>query len=69
MMENMMVEIEYLIREIEKYKRIGYECFHANEGLDDPSVLAQLAQRLLGEQAGYDQIIHMLRNLQGCDTE
>ena len=69
MMEKTMVEIEYLIREIEKCKRTEYEYFYMAEGLGDPSVLAQLTQRLLGTQAGYDQIIRMLRNLQGYDEE
>ena len=69
MMGKNMVEIEYLIREIEKRKRSGYEYFYMADGLDDPSVLAQLTQRLVGEQAGYDQIIYMLRNLQGSDAE
>lgn len=69
MMKTETIEIEYLIRKIEEMKCFDYECYTMNEGLDDPAVLAQATNRLLGFQSAYDNIIHWLRKQQGRDDE
>ena len=67
MMKIATIEIEYLIREIEKMKRCDYECFQIDEVYGDPVILAQVTNRSLGVQAAYDNVVHWLRTLQGCD--
>ena len=64
-----MMEIEKIIRRIEEMKRYACEEFGLFEGLADPSVLAQHSQRMLGVQLAYDNVIHLLREYQGCDDE
>ena len=69
MMKKTTIEIEYLLREIDELKIRCYESFTVQEGLADPSVLAQLSQKVLGEQVAYDSIIRILRTEQGSDGE
>ena len=64
-----MMETEKLIRRIEEMKLYTYTDFSISEGLDDPSVIAQYAQRMLGMQFAYDNVIRILREAQGCDCE
>ena len=69
MMEKNWIECEALIHDIEKIKFEYYEYYHMTCGDDDPSVLAQMSQRLLGQQMACDAIIRMLKGNQGSDGE
>ena len=69
MENNTMVEIEWLIHRIEENKFNVHDRLSFFEGLDDPNVLAQHTQYILGAQDAYDLVIRMLRKLQGYDLE
>ena len=68
-MEKTWIKCEALIRDIEELKKNYYDAYDMAENRDDASALAQLSQRLLGQQMVCDDIIHMLRGYQGCDGE
>ena len=68
-MKKNWIECEALIRDIEEIKKNCYDAYCINENRDDASALAQLSQRLLGQQMVCDDIIHMLRGYQGSDDE
>ena len=68
MMEKNWIECEALILDIEKIKFEYYEYYHMVCGDDDdPSVLTQMSQRLLGQQMACDSIIRMLKETPGSD--
>ena len=61
--------IESLIQEIEECKSIAYEAIAYAEGMENPDVLAQHTNRLLGMQTAYDVVIKHLRKRQGVITD
>lgn len=68
-MKNTTVDIEYLIRRIENLKPHGREWVGFFEGLNDPHVLAQHTQYMLGSNDAFDAVIRILRDLQRGDDD
>lgn len=66
-MTEVIIEVNALIREIEKMKSPHYEVFNMTEGKENPDVLAQESSRLVGALSAYDTVIAFLREKQGCD--